>query len=345
MNGSVESAASRPSRPSIETRFGSKNSRILMQITFGNIFRIMKIHQLRALVAVTTAGSIKAAARTLHVTQPAISKAIQELENEFGLPLLERKPWGVVPTPEGDALLGRAQAVVRELERASEDMAHMKGLRDGRLVIGFTPIVAVTGFAEAYAAFRRRWPNVECELRELTFNLLSEQLRNRTLDLAFVAVTGPIAESLDIKAIRTFDTAFVTRENGRFAGATSLDALRDAEWIHADASDNFPTYIRDLHAHAGLPPPRCITRCTSYALFYSLMMTNDAIFSWTRLSLAETVFGQKLTPLPLPMSPPPLQLYRLTPPGLQLTRPAADFLAHVEAAFASLPFTGSTALR
>ncbi|MBN3787280.1 LysR family transcriptional regulator [Burkholderia sp. Ac-20353] len=300
----------------------------------------MKIHQLRALVAVATGGSIKAAATAMHVTQPAVSKAIQELENELGVPLLERKPWGVVPTPEGDALLGRAQAVVRELERAREDMAHMKGLRDGRLVIGFTPIVAVTGFADAYAAFRRHWPHVECELRELTFNLLTEQLRNRTLDLAFAAVTGPVVESADVKAIRTFDTAFVTRENGRFAGATSLDALRDAEWIHADASDSFPAYIHDLHVRADLPPPRCVTRCTSYALFYSLLVTTDAIFSWTRHSLAETVFGQKLTPLPLPMSPPPLQLYRLTPPGLQLTRPASDFLAHVETAFASHPSTG-----
>lgn len=300
----------------------------------------MKIHHLRALVAVATAGSIKTAAKALHVTQPAVSKAIQELENEFGVPLLERKPWGVVPTPEGAALLGRAHAVVRELERAREDMAHLKGLRDGRLVIGFTPIVAVTGFADAYAAFRRHWPHVECELRELTLNLLTEQLRNRTLDLAFAAVTGPVAESADVKAIRTFDTAFVTRENGRFAGATSLDALRDAEWIHTDASDGFPAYIRDLHVQAGLAPPRCVTRCTSYALFYSLLVTTDAIFSWTRHSLAETVFGQKLTPLPLPMSAPPLQLYRLTPPGLQLTRPAAEFLAHVEAAFASQPFAG-----
>ncbi|MBJ9590987.1 MULTISPECIES: LysR family transcriptional regulator [Burkholderia] len=305
----------------------------------------MKTHQLRALVAVATAGSIKGAAAALHVTQPAVSKAIQEMENEFGVPLLERMPWGVVPTPEGDALLGRAQAVVRELERAREDMAHMKGLRDGRLVIGFTPIVAVTGFADAYATFRRHWPHVECELRELTFTQLAEQLRNRTLDLAFAAVTGPLAESADVKAIRAFDTVFVTRENGRFAGATSLDALREAEWIHADASESFPAYIRDLHERAGLPPPHCVTRCTSYALFYSLLLTTDAVFSWTRHSLAETVFGQKLTPLPLPMSPPPLQLYRLTPPGLQLTRPASDFLAYVETAFASQPVVGKVPSR
>lgn len=322
----------------MERRIGSKNTSILIRIGFGYILRIMKTHQLRALVAVATAGSIKAAAKTLHVSQPAVSKAIQELEGEFGVALLERKPWGVVPTPEGDVLLGRAHAVVRELERARDDIAHLKGLREGRLVLGFTPIVAVTGFAHAYAEFRRHWPHVECELRELSFSQLTEQLHSRTLDLAFAAITGEVTESADVKPIRTFETAFVTRENGRFAGATSLDALRDAEWIHTDPSDNFPAHIRALHAHAGLPAPRCITRCTSYALFYSLLLTTDAIFSWTRHSLSETVFGQALTPLPLPLSPPPLQLYRLTPPGLQLTRPATDFLAYIEAAFASRSF-------
>ncbi|WP_245641656.1 LysR family transcriptional regulator [Paraburkholderia bannensis] len=80
----------------------------------------MKIHQLRALVEIAATGSINGAARRLHVTQPAVTKAVRDLEDECGVRLLERNPWGVVPTAEGAALLQRARTVVRELERAGK---------------------------------------------------------------------------------------------------------------------------------------------------------------------------------------------------------------------------------
>ncbi|WP_175772113.1 LysR family transcriptional regulator [Paraburkholderia phenazinium] len=292
----------------------------------------MKIHHLRALVAVATSGSINGAAKALYVTQPAITKAVRELETEFGVRLLERNQWGVVPTAEGEALLSRARTVVREMERAEEDMAHLKGLRDGSLVVGITPIVGTTGLTEALIEFRQRWPRVTLEFRELGFNQLNEQLRNRTLDLAFAAFARPMAESGSVKEMFSFETVFVTRANSIYAGAESLEALQDAEWIHTDVTDNYPGFIREIHERAGLAPPRCITRCTSYALFYSLTLNLDAVFAWTRHSLSETELGRSFVRLNLPVAPPPLQLYLLSPPEAQLTRPAQYLLDCIERA-------------
>ncbi|RKP47053.1 LysR family transcriptional regulator [Pararobbsia silviterrae] len=286
----------------------------------------MKIHQLRALVAVSAQGSINGAAKALHVTQPAITKAIRELENEFGVQLLERNQWGVIPTPEGATLLDRARTVVREIERAQEDMSHLKGAREGKLAIGVTPIVGTAGLAEAYIAFRKRWPRVSVEFRELGFHQMSEQLRNRTLDLAFSAFTKPLTETGGVEELFTLDTVFVTRATSRFANARSLDALREAEWIHTDVTEGYPTFIREMFTRAGVVPPDQITRCTSFALFYSLTINTDSVFGWTWHSLRETELGRTFVPLQLPVTPLPLRLYLLTPPELQLTRPARDFL-------------------
>lgn len=286
----------------------------------------MKIHHLRALVAVSTTGSIKGAALALHVSQPAITKAVRELEDEFGVQLLERNQWGVVPTAEGAALLNRARTVVREIERAEEDMAHLKGLRDGSLVIGVTPITGTAGLTEAFVEFRKRWPRVTLEFRELGFNQLSEQLRNRTLDLAFTAFARPLADSGDVKELFSFETVFVTRAAGAYAGANSLEALQGAEWIHTDVTDDYASFVRGMYARAELAAPHCITRCTSYALFYSLTVNTDSVFAWTQHSLEETELGRTFVRLPLAEAPPPLRLYLLTPPGLQLTRPAEYFL-------------------
>lgn len=82
----------------------------------------MKQHQLVALVAVADHGGIHAAARALHLTQPAVTRALRDLETEVGTPLLQRQSRGVVLTAEGQVLLARARLIVRELQRAEEDM-------------------------------------------------------------------------------------------------------------------------------------------------------------------------------------------------------------------------------
>ncbi len=323
----------------------NKYAQILIPITCSDTFRMMKIHHLRALVAIASTGSINGAAKALYVTQPAVTKAVRELESQFGVRLLERNPWGVVPTPEGAMLVNRARAVVREIERAEEDMAHIKGQRDGNLVIGITPLAGSSGLTRAFVEFRRHWPLVTLEFRELGFNQLNEQLRNCTLDLAFAAFAKPPAESYGVKEMFSFETVFVTRANGAYARADSLDALQDAEWIHTDVTDDYPAFIHSMHEQAGLAPPRRITRCTSYALFYSLMQNTDAIFSWTRHSLEETPLGKaNFVPLALPVAPPSLQLYLLSPPRSQLTRPAEYFLSCIERAIEPTLIRSRTAL-
>lgn len=287
----------------------------------------MKIHQLRALVEIAATGSINGAARRLHVTQPAITKAVRDLEDECGVRLFERNPWGVVPTAEGAALLQRARTVVRELERAEEDLAHLKGQRTGKLVIGVTPIAGTAGLAEAFVDFRRHWPQVSVEFRELGFNQLRESLSNRTLDLAFAAFPGnPGDESGTIRRLFAFESVFVTRANGAFAQATSLAQLQDAEWIHTDATDSYPANIRAMFEHAGLAPPQRITRCTSYGLLYGLALNNDAVFAWTRHTLEAAELGRAFVELNLPVHPPALQLYLFAPPEAQITRPAEYFV-------------------
>ena len=298
-----------------------------MWINNGNISHIMKIHQLRALVEVAETGSINGAALRLHVTQPAVTKAIRELEDECGLRLLERNPWGVVPTAEGVVLLQRAQTVVREVERASEDLAHLKGHREGRLVVGVTPIAGTAGLGEAFTQFRRRWPHVTIEFRELGFSALREQLRNRNLDLAFAAFPiSPGEEEGPVRALFEFESVYVTRANGTFAQVDSLAGLQEAEWIHTDVTDHYPTTIRAMFERAGLEPPRHVTRCTSHALFYALALSTDAVFAFTRHSLEKVNIGGALVELNLTERPPPVQLYLFSSPRSQLTRPAEHFV-------------------
>ncbi|MFZ1909070.1 MAG: LysR family transcriptional regulator, partial [Burkholderiales bacterium] len=80
----------------------------------------MRLNQIRDFMAIVEAGGIRAAARGLAVTQPALTKSLRQLETELGAVLLTRGVRGARPTEIGLAFLARARAVTVELRRARE---------------------------------------------------------------------------------------------------------------------------------------------------------------------------------------------------------------------------------
>ncbi len=87
--------------------------------------RRLRLRDLHTLLVVLDCGSMAKAAGVLALTQPAVSKAMQEMEMELGVPLLERDARGVRPTVFGEAMAARARAMVDELGQGARDLAHL----------------------------------------------------------------------------------------------------------------------------------------------------------------------------------------------------------------------------
>jgi DNA-binding transcriptional LysR family regulator len=98
--------------------------------------RNVTLRQLRAFRAVAGGLSVGAAARALHLTQPAVSQHLKLLETEAGLPLFERMGRRLVLTPAGDHMLACARGTLDLIEGASEAFAAMRGLKRGVLKLG-----------------------------------------------------------------------------------------------------------------------------------------------------------------------------------------------------------------
>src|SRR5258706_16481683 len=96
----------------------------------------MRLSQIRDFLAVTETGSIRAAARSLGLTQPALTKSLRQLEAELGAVLVTRSVRGIVPTDLGQAFLARARSIDGDLRRAKEEIAQMQGSREGALSVG-----------------------------------------------------------------------------------------------------------------------------------------------------------------------------------------------------------------
>src|SRR5580704_6663240 len=102
----------------------------------------MDVRQLRAFVAVVDHGGVTRAAAELHVAQPSLSQTIRSLEHEFGVELFHRVGRRLVLTSAGEALLGPARQVLRDMDTVGASVAQVKGLTAGRLDLVAEPTLA-----------------------------------------------------------------------------------------------------------------------------------------------------------------------------------------------------------
>ncbi|GIK85716.1 MAG: transcriptional regulator [Betaproteobacteria bacterium] len=164
---------------------------------------------LRHARALAEEGSFARAARTLHLTQPALSRSIQELERRTGMKLFDRLQAGVEPTDLGRGFLEQARELLAHAEALDREVATMRGTGSGRLVVGSGTFPSSIFMAPAVAAFLRKHPAVRLRLVNDNWAALVASLRRRELD--FVVAAPPAAdESADL------DARLLSRVQGRF---------------------------------------------------------------------------------------------------------------------------------
>ncbi|POZ61142.1 LysR family transcriptional regulator [Chromobacterium alticapitis] len=293
----------------------------------------LKHHQLRALAAVADHGSVNAAARALCVTQPAITKALRELETEQGVALLLRNSWGVTLTDAGQTLLGYARLVMRELERAEREMDRLRSGRECSLRIGLTPLAGLEVLPQAFAAFRRAMPQVKVDFLELDSQQLLDGLRSGQLDFALGAFASPPDDPfVRVERLRESPSGFAVRAESPLRHAAELSALRQAEWLHTDMSGHYERFVHGMFAREGLAPPERMTCCTSNVLLCGLLMTMDAVVPMSNLALQATLTAQRFVELPLSQRPPGLSLVLLVRKGALLSRAAEWLIARIREA-------------
>lgn len=152
----------------------------------------VNLHLLRFFVAVVEEGGFSRAAERLHVSQPAISRGLKELEGQIGAPLIERAGRSVRLTDAGVRLIGHAR-VLFATERAMEDeISVLRGLEGGVLRIAASTTVSTYVLPEALGRFHRLYPAVELHLTSANTHQVWEMLQARDVDIAIVE--GPVTD-------------------------------------------------------------------------------------------------------------------------------------------------------
>lgn len=160
----------------------------------------MNLRSFQAFVEVVRQGGFSAAARTINATQSTVSKTVRQLEEELGLPLLDRDVTPPRLTNAGEIVYSRALAMLTEKDDMLTELGELRGLKRGLLRLGLPPIGSSVLFAPVFAAFTKLYPDIDIHLVEHGSKRLEELLLAGDVELAGLLL--PVEESFEWQAIR-----------------------------------------------------------------------------------------------------------------------------------------------
>lgn len=150
---------------------------------------MIESRQLVQFLEIVKRNSFRAAAKELHLSQPALSRSIQRLEELLGVKLFNRGPQKVTLTVFGEALLPRAANIVNSLNDANHLIEAIKGVETGEFKVGFGPVYADLLAARSIGHFSKMYPRVKIHTLVGRFTELIEALSNGQIDI-FVGDTS-----------------------------------------------------------------------------------------------------------------------------------------------------------
>lgn len=150
----------------------------------------MELRQLEYFYMASRLRNITRAAQRLHVSQPNITVAIQKLESELGVQLLDRSQKLLTLTPEGTVFLSRIEVALENIRDAVRELDDYKNLQKGAVKIGIPPIVGAYLFPKIFSHFAQQHPSLELSIVEDGSLAIRHALENGELDLGMVITTG-----------------------------------------------------------------------------------------------------------------------------------------------------------
>lgn len=241
------------------------------------IARRVSFRELRLLLAVSRSGSILGAAREIGLTQPAVSKAIADLEETLNVELFDRTNRGVEPTPHGRVLVQHASNMLEQMRQAIEELNFLTDSTHGEVRIGGTPVMCGGLLSKAVSAMQAERPHIRFQMLELDSERLAEEVRERVIDIGIGR--KPILRSEgDISFEKLFeDRLFVVAGTGHplaKRSTVSLEELVVQCWVLPPSESPVGRQLFKVFERTRIPIPQSSVTTMSLMIRYELLATN-----------------------------------------------------------------------
>lgn len=261
----------------------------------------MKLPTMQALVLIEELGSIRAAAQSMSLTQPALTAAIQQLEAELKAPLLVRSKKGVTFTHFGQAFLRHAKLMVAQSRRAQDEMAQLRGHWEGTIKMAVSPAIGLGLLPQALRQFTLQHPEVKVHCRDGLYPSIAPVIRDGTLDFALTPVHRVDLESdLVAEPLYTSQVVIVSGVSHPLSRAVRLAQLKDCAWVLSSPSRGPGAVIEEAFQNLGLGMPRVTMLCESFLALPAVVAASDQwMTTMPRILFENSPFKDQLCIVPI----------------------------------------------
>ncbi|WP_101842740.1 LysR family transcriptional regulator [Halobacillus sp. Marseille-P3879] len=210
----------------------------------------MDIRHLEYFSEVAKQLSFTKAASTLHVSQPSLSKAVKQLEDELGVPLFYRSK-KVELTDAGKAVLVNAINVLDAFHNLTSELSDIIELKKGEIKIGIPPITGAAFFSKLISYYRDQHPQVKIRLSEVGSKMIKQGVEDGSLDIGLVCNVPVKNENLEVLELINDPLMLLVHNDNELAQQTKIDLTELDE-------ESFILYREDFSLH-----DRIIEECNS----------------------------------------------------------------------------------
>ena len=237
--------------------------------------RHLKMSELRVFVAVLEHRSFRKAATVLHLSQPAVTKAIAGLEATLGFKLFDRVAHGVEPTVHGRSFAPRASAIFDELRRAAQDLTLLSSGAQGSLRVGTVPMPAIPFLPVAISRLLDAHPGILLSVVEERETELLDRLRKRDIEFAILRLSL-VEPSDDMQVLPLFNEKLcvVAGKTHPLASRRNLQwpELLQQRWVIPPADCFFYEFVQRTLDRLDMPMPRHVVEAVSIQTQFGLVL-------------------------------------------------------------------------
>lgn len=165
----------------------------------------MNLRALSNFLSVAEAGSLQGAANIVHIAQPALTRQIAMLEEEFGTRLFLRHHRGVTLTEAGEQLREHAERILAEVAKTRVEMSTATKKPTGTVSLGLPTAMRYVLSSDVVSSYHKAYPNVQLKVHEAFVHIIEDMLRTRQVDVAILFDRAPKFDSFEVTPLATED--------------------------------------------------------------------------------------------------------------------------------------------
>jgi DNA-binding transcriptional LysR family regulator len=266
---------------------------------------MLDMRRLGHAVALAEHRNFARAAASLHITQPALSRSIQALEDSMGVQLFDRSPRDVEPTAFGELVLRHARSLALSARDLDRELQLAKGLEIGTLNVGTGPWGAAAMVGVTVGKLSRQYPRLRTSVLVSPWMELPARIRSREVDLMVSEISGvSTQEDLEVTPLLAHRAYVVCRPGHPLTLQADMCAAELFKFplagpnlpAHAEATllSHVPAPLREQAKNRGL----LSVTCDSSSVLKSILVHSDAVSVMSLFMVMKELRSGELTLIP-----------------------------------------------